>query len=95
MTKPTDLAASERHLYNDATNEIANRVDVLHQQLNLVASPEQRDVLTAIAARLRALGKDPNDPVPTVVDPRDRYHTGSAPGPQRVVDPVPLPAGIE
>jgi len=76
--QPMDLVAAERHLYNDATNELANKLDILHQQLNTVASPEQRDVFTAIAAQLRALGRDPTDPVPTVADPRDRASTTPA-----------------
>jgi len=91
VTKPPSDLVAERHLYNDATNQIATELDVLHQQLNTVASPEQRDWLTRLAARLRAIGRDPADPVPAVVDPRDRASTTPVPTPihsdGRVVGP--------
>lgn len=55
---------------NAATNEVAARIQVLTDQLAAGGTPQElADIKAALAAeiaRLKALGQDPNNPVPVV-----------------------------
>lgn len=50
--------------FNDETNVIASRFDSLRAQLGNTATDAQLAELDAISARLKALGRDPSDPIP-------------------------------
>lgn len=56
---------------NAETDTLAAKIDALLAKLGSGVSLDQSDIdgFTAVSSRLKALGADPADPIPTPVDP--------------------------
>lgn len=69
-TKQDQINASLTEL-NEATNSIANRIQGLVDQLAVddQVSQESIDQLQQVADQLKAMGQDPNNPIPNPDEP--------------------------